>query len=51
MALAVWSLPALGFAVFTVANLVPRAWANRKWYLETFEDYPRERKSVIPFVF
>jgi len=50
-ALAVWSLPALGFAVFTIANLVPRAWANRKWYQETFEDYPRERKSVIPFVF
>ena len=50
-ALAVWSLPALGFAVFTIANLVPRAWANRKWYQQTFEDYPRERKSVIPFVF
>jgi protein-S-isoprenylcysteine O-methyltransferase Ste14 len=50
-ALAVWSVPALGFAVFTIANLVPRAWANRKWYQETFQDYPRERKSVIPFVF
>lgn len=50
-ALAVWSLPALGFVVFTIANLVPRAWANRKWYQQTFEDYPRERKSVIPFVF
>jgi 3-oxo-5-alpha-steroid 4-dehydrogenase 1 len=50
-ALATWSLPGLAFAVFTVANLVPRAWANRRWYLETFNDYPRERKSVIPFVF
>jgi protein-S-isoprenylcysteine O-methyltransferase Ste14 len=50
-ALATWSLPGLGFAVFTIANLVPRAWANRRWYLETFHDYPRERKSVIPFVF
>jgi protein-S-isoprenylcysteine O-methyltransferase Ste14 len=50
-ALASWSLPGLGFAVFTIANLVPRAWANRRWYLETFDDYPRERKSVIPFVF
>jgi len=50
-ALATWSLPGLGFAVFTIANLVPRAWANRRWYLETFNDYPRERKSVIPFVF
>jgi 3-oxo-5-alpha-steroid 4-dehydrogenase 1 len=50
-ALANWSLPGLGFAVFTIANLVPRAWANRRWYIETFTDYPRERKSVIPFVF
>ncbi len=50
-ALATWSLPGLGFAVFTIANLVPRAWANRRWYLDTFDDYPRERKSVIPFVF
>jgi protein-S-isoprenylcysteine O-methyltransferase Ste14 len=50
-ALATWSLPGLGFAVFTIANLVPRAWANRRWYIETFTDYPRERKSVIPFVF
>lgn len=50
-ALATWSLPGLGFAVFTIANLVPRAWANRRWYRSTFDDYPRERKSVIPFVF
>jgi 3-oxo-5-alpha-steroid 4-dehydrogenase 1 len=50
-ALATWSLPGLGFAVFTIANLVPRAWANRRWYIDTFDDYPRERKSVIPFVF
>ena len=50
-ALAAWSLPGLGFAVFTIANLVPRAWANRRWYRDTFNDYPRGRKSVIPFVF
>ncbi len=50
-AVATWSLAGLAFAVFTVANLVPRAWSNRKWYLATFPDYPRDRKSVIPFVF
>jgi protein-S-isoprenylcysteine O-methyltransferase Ste14 len=50
-ALATWSLPGLAFAVFTIANLVPRAWANRRWYQDTFEDYPSGRKSVIPFVF
>ena len=41
----------LGFALFTMANLVPRAFANRQWYIATFADYPRQRKSVIPFVF
>lgn len=50
-ALATWSLPGLAFALFTIANLVPRAYANRRWYVATFSDYPVERKSVIPFVF
>jgi 3-oxo-5-alpha-steroid 4-dehydrogenase 1 len=50
-ALATWSLPGLAFAVFTVANLVPRARAHRQWYIETFPEYPRERKRVIPFVY
>jgi protein-S-isoprenylcysteine O-methyltransferase Ste14 len=50
-ALATWSLAGLGFALFTIANLAPRAFANRRWYIATFADYPRERKSLIPFVF
>ena len=50
-AVATWSLPGLVFAVWTVANLVPRAWAHHRWYRRTFEDYPRDRKAVIPFVF
>lgn len=50
-ALATWSIPGLVFAVWTVANLVPRAWAHHRWYRTTFEDYPKDRKAVIPFVF
>jgi protein-S-isoprenylcysteine O-methyltransferase Ste14 len=50
-ALATWSLPGLGFAVFTAANLVPRAYSNRAWYVAKFPDYPRERKRVIPLIF
>jgi protein-S-isoprenylcysteine O-methyltransferase Ste14 len=50
-ALATWSLPGLAFALFTAANLVPRAHANRAWYLDTFPDYPRQRKRLIPFVY
>jgi hypothetical protein len=47
-AIATWSLPGLSFAVWTVANLAPRAWANHRWYLETLPGYPAERKALIP---
>ena len=49
-AIASWSLPGLAFAVYTAANLVPRALANRRWYRERFPDYPSERKALIPFL-
>lgn len=45
-----WSPAGLLFAVWTFANLFPRAIANHKWYQEKFDDYPAERKAVIPFV-
>ena len=47
-ALATWSLAGLSFAVWAIANLVPRARANHKWYLENFAEYPRSRKALIP---
>jgi len=50
-ALMAWSLPALAFAVYTFANLAPRAVAHRRWYRERFEDYPPSRRALIPFVF
>jgi len=49
-ALATWSLSGLAFAVWTIANLVPRARANHVWYRETFPDYPAERKALVPGV-
>lgn len=49
-ALASWSLAGLAFAVWTVANLLPRAVANHRWYREKFPDYPSERRALIPFV-
>lgn len=49
-AIATWSLPALVFAVWTIANLAPRAISNHKWYRDTFPDYPRGRKALVPFV-
>lgn len=49
-ALATWSLPGLSFALWTAANLIPRALSNHKWYKETFVDYPSARKAVVPFI-
>jgi steroid 5-alpha-reductase/3-oxo-5-alpha-steroid 4-dehydrogenase 1 len=49
-ALATWSLAGLAFAVFTAANLVPRAFTNHRWYRATFPDYPRQRRVLVPFV-
>jgi len=49
-ALASRSPAALAFAVFTLANLVPRALSHHRWYRAEFPDYPRERKALIPFL-
>ncbi len=47
-AVATWSLPGLAFAIWTAANLVPRARSHHAWYREHFPDYPSERKSLVP---
>ncbi len=49
-AIATWSIAGLAFAVFTIANLMPRAFSNHKWYVENFPDYPRNRKAIFPFI-
>ena len=49
-AIAVNSLAGVSFAVWTVANLLPRALSHHRWYRQKFADYPSERKAVIPFV-
>ncbi len=36
------------FAMWTAANLVPRAIAHHAWYREMFEDYPPARRALIP---
>jgi 3-oxo-5-alpha-steroid 4-dehydrogenase 1 len=43
-----WSPAGAAFAVWTAANLIPRARSHQKWYLEHFPDYPPERKTLIP---
>ena len=49
-ALLCWNLPAFGFFVWTVANLLPRAVAHHRWYREKFEDYPAKRRALIPYL-
>ncbi|XP_038570584.1 3-oxo-5-alpha-steroid 4-dehydrogenase 2a [Micropterus salmoides] len=49
-AIATWSLPTFAFALFTVCSIGPRACQHHRDYQQRFEDYPRSRKAVIPFI-
>lgn len=49
-ALATWSFAGLSFALFTTANLLPRAFSHHAWYRRTFPDYPADRKALIPWL-
>jgi len=45
-----WSLAGVYILAISAANLVPRAIASHRWYLEKFPDYPANRKILIPHV-
>ncbi|MCY4095053.1 MAG: DUF1295 domain-containing protein [Gammaproteobacteria bacterium] len=47
-ALLTWCLPGLAFALWTIANLVPRALWRRDWYRENFESFPKNRAALVP---
>jgi len=46
-----WSITGLAFALFTIANLLPRAFSNHRWYKKEFSRYPEDRKILVPFIF
>lgn len=50
-AVATWSLPGAVFALWTAANLVPRARSHHRWYLDRFPGYPTGRRAIIPYLF
>ncbi|XP_040551412.1 3-oxo-5-alpha-steroid 4-dehydrogenase 1 isoform X1 [Gallus gallus] len=50
-ALACCTTESLAFALCTLFILGSRAKQHHQWYLEKFEDYPKNRKIVIPFVY
>lgn len=45
-----WNLPALAFLTFTISNLFPRSFSHHRWFKETFLEYPKDRKAIIPFI-
>jgi protein-S-isoprenylcysteine O-methyltransferase Ste14 len=49
-ALATWSPAGLAFALYTTANLAPRALDNHRWYRDQFPDYPAGRRALVPYL-
>mgnify|MGYP003991838081 FL=1 len=47
-AIMTWSFSGFVFALWTTFNLLPRALKHHSWYKEKFNDYPKERKAIIP---
>ena len=47
-ALMSFNLPALSFAIWTMANLIPRSIAHHKWYIKQFDNYPKKRMILFP---
>ena len=42
------SISGVVFLIWVIANLFPRALAHHRWYLSKFENYPKNRKAIIP---
>ena len=49
-AILTWSPAALSFAIWTFANLIPRALAHHQWYKKKFDNYPVVRKAIVPYL-
>ena len=47
-AIMTWSLSGFVFALWTTFNLLPRALKHHSWYKDKFNNYPKDRKAIIP---
>ena len=47
-AILTWSISGVVFLIWVIANLFPRAIAHHKWYKNKFDNYPKNRKAIIP---
>lgn len=45
------TLYAFSFTVGSTSYLIGRSYATRKWYLSKFEDFPKDVKALVPYVF
>ncbi|KAG8083010.1 hypothetical protein GUJ93_ZPchr0014g46712 [Zizania palustris] len=43
-------IPVWFLFIFVITNLSFAAVQTHKWYLQKFEDYPRSRYAIIPFI-
>jgi 3-oxo-5-alpha-steroid 4-dehydrogenase 1 len=49
-AIMTWNLGAVFVLAMTVGNLAPRAIYTHRWFKKNFDNYPQERKALIPYV-
>ena len=49
-ALMTFSIAGFSFFIWSIANLIPRAISTHKWYKDRFNDYPENRKAIIPYI-
>ena len=49
-AIAARTFAAATFALCCALNVGPRAVHHHRWYLAKFDDYPRDRRALVPFV-
>eukprot|EP00062_Callorhinchus_milii_P013254 gi/632961161/ref/XP_007896603.1/ PREDICTED: 3-oxo-5-alpha-steroid 4-dehydrogenase 2 [Callorhinchus milii] len=50
-AIATWNASAFSFAVLTFCSIGPRAYHHHRFYQKKFQDYPKSRRALIPFLF
>ncbi|XP_012695847.1 3-oxo-5-alpha-steroid 4-dehydrogenase 2-like [Clupea harengus] len=48
--IAACSLPSFSFTFFSWCFIIPRAHNHHRFYREQFEDYPKSRRCIIPFI-
>ena len=49
-ALMTFNIGSLSFFIWTCCNLIPRGLAHHTWYKNKFNEYPKERKAILPFL-